>query len=129
MASLKKYLERKKPAKIFRPVSQYIAAGDCFIFHFKPDPSYAERLDDQLTIYRSEENGDLTGCEIKGIKCILKRLGDFGIPSQEKSVDVRVLFVGYGLSALEPTKWPMEELRQAAEKANARVDTGELVAV
>jgi hypothetical protein len=127
--TLKEYLEKKKPAKIFRPISQYIPEGDCLIFYFKPDSSYAERLDELLTVYRSEENGQITGCEIKGIKCIFKRLGDFGLLSQKKSIDVRIIFGGYRLSAIEPKQEPIEELRQAAEKANAHVDAGEMVLV
>ncbi len=68
-----------------------------------------------------------TGCEIKGIRCILKRLGDFGILSQTKSVDVRIIVGGYSLSAIEPKQETIEQLRQAAEEANAHVDAGELV--
>jgi hypothetical protein len=62
-----------------------------------------------------------------GIKCILKRLEDYGILRQTKSFDVRIIFGGYGLSATEPKQEAIEELRQAAEKANAHVDAGELV--
>jgi len=127
MASLTEYLERNRPAKEFRPVLQYIPDGDCLTFYFKPDASYAERVDDLLTVYRSEETGELTGCEIKGVQCILKRLEKFGVRIMEKSVDLRILFAGYGLSVTEPKLAPLEELRQAAEKADARVDADELV--
>lgn len=127
MGSLEEYLDKTKPAKIFRPLAQYIPEGDCLVFYFKPDPSHAERLDELLTVFRSQESGELTGCKIKGIKCILKRLEDYGMPSRKKSVDVRIIFGGYGLSAIEPKQGAIEELRQAAEKVNAHVDAGELI--
>jgi hypothetical protein len=127
MASLLEYLEQNRPAKEFRPVLQYIPDGDCLIFYFKPDAAYAERVDELLTVYRSEETEELTGCEIKGVQCILKRLEKFGVRIMEKSVDLRILFAGYSLSVTEPKRGPLEELRQAAENADARVDTEELV--
>jgi hypothetical protein len=124
-------LEQNRPAKEFRPVLQYIPDGDCLIFYFKPDAAYAERVDDLLTVYRSEETEELTGCEIKGVQCILKRLEKFGVRMMEKSVvksvDLRIFFAGYSLSVTEPKRGPLEELRQAAEDADARVDTEDLV--
>jgi hypothetical protein len=83
-----------------------IPDGDCLIFYFKPDAAYAERVDELLTVYRSEETGELTGCEIKGVRCILKRLKKFGVHIAEKSVDLRLFFVGYSLSVPEPKRGP-----------------------
>lgn len=83
-------------------------------------------VDELLTIFRSQETGELTGCKLKGIKCILKRLEEYGMPSRKKSVDLRIIFGGYGLSALEPKQEAIEEPRKAAEEANAHVEAEEL---
>src|SRR2546428_11080786 len=103
MVTLTEHLAGKKPAK-FTPRPHYIAEGDCLIFYFKDDESYAERVDELLTLYRSEKTGEVVGCEVKGIKCITKRLGEFGIQIKDNNVDLRLLFGGYGLMANKPRK-------------------------
>ena len=56
-----------KPAEQFRPTATYDADGDCIEFLSKPDSFYAERVDDLVTVYYSQETGEIVGSLVKGI--------------------------------------------------------------
>ena len=51
----------------FRPTATYDPDGDCIEFLSKPDPFYAERVDDFLTVYRSQETHGVVGTLVEGI--------------------------------------------------------------
>jgi hypothetical protein len=67
----------------FRPTATYDPDGDCIEFLAKPDCFYAERVDDLVTVYYSEESGEVIGSLIKGVRgfCekLLKRMPGFKI--------------------------------------------------
>src|SRR5271155_4913715 len=56
-----------RPAEQFRPTATYDPDGDCVEFLAKPDPFYAERVDDLVTVYYSQETGEVVGSLIKGV--------------------------------------------------------------
>ncbi len=56
-----------RPAEQFRPTATYDPDGDCIEFVAKPDPFYAERLDDLITVYYSEETKEVIGSLVKGV--------------------------------------------------------------
>lgn len=56
-----------RPAEQFAPSAHYDPDGDCIEFLAKPDPFYAERIDDLVTVYYSQETGELIGSLIKGV--------------------------------------------------------------
>jgi hypothetical protein len=127
MASLTDFVSQNKPDN-FKAQPFYSRDGDSLFFHFKPDPSYAERIDQFFTLYRSIETQDLTGCQIKGVQCILRRLGVFGVRiTDRKTVDIRMIFLGYRASADDSAQEALEELSTAAEESNAHLDSEELV--
>lgn len=55
------------PAEQYRPTATYDPDGDCIEFLSKPDPFYAERIDDLVTVYYSQETGETIGSLIKGV--------------------------------------------------------------
>jgi len=57
-----------RPAQQFEPTATYDPDGDCIEFLAKPDPFYAERVDDLVTVYYSLETGEVTGSLIKGVR-------------------------------------------------------------
>jgi len=83
--------EGSKPE--FRSEPWYNASGDCIHFHWLEDEFYADRVDDKLTVYRSIANGDAVGCEIKGIRALREKLGDFGIHLNEQDGTPLAMFV------------------------------------
>lgn len=56
-----------RPAEHYRATATYDPDGDCIEFLAKPDPFYAERIDDLVTVYYSQETGEITGSLIKGV--------------------------------------------------------------
>jgi hypothetical protein len=56
-----------RPAEQYRPTATYDPDGDCIEFLAKPDPFYAERVDDLVTVYYSQETGEIIGSLIKGV--------------------------------------------------------------
>jgi hypothetical protein len=56
-----------RPAEQVEPTATYDPDGDCIEFLAKPDPFYAERVDDLLTVYYSQETGEVIGSLFKGV--------------------------------------------------------------
>ncbi len=63
-----------RPANEFTPTASYDPDGDCIEFLAKPDPFYAERIDDLVTVYYSQETNEVVGSLIKGIADFRKKL-------------------------------------------------------
>jgi len=63
----KRMLLMAQPAERFRPTATYDPDGDCIEFLASPDPFYAERLDDLVTVYYSQESQEVVGSLIKGV--------------------------------------------------------------
>jgi hypothetical protein len=57
-----------KPAARFEPTAEYDPDGDCIEFLAKPDSFYAERVDDLVTVYYSQETNEVMGSLLKGVK-------------------------------------------------------------
>lgn len=51
---------------------QYFKDGDYVSFFFKDDLCHAQRTNDHLTVYLSDDNGEIVGCKIKGVSQLLK---------------------------------------------------------
>ncbi len=63
---------QSKPA--FQPGARYDRDGDCIEFLASPDPFYAQRLDDLVTIYYSQETNEIVGSLIKRVSARRSRL-------------------------------------------------------
>ena len=55
-----------RPAEQFKPTATYDPDSDCIEFLAKPDPFYAERIDELVTVYYSQETDEVIGSLIKG---------------------------------------------------------------
>ena len=75
----------------------YDPDGDCIEFLSKPEPFYAERIDDLVTVYYSQETREIIGSFIKGASkfCneILKRLPGFRIEVIDRNVRLEHIFL------------------------------------
>lgn len=85
-----------KPAERFRPTATYDPDGDCIEFLAKPDAFYAERVDDLVTVYCSQETGEVIGSLLKGVskfcKALLEKLPGFRIEIQDGRVNLEHIF-------------------------------------
>lgn len=86
-----------KPVECFKPMAVYDADGDCVEFLAKPDAFYAERVDDLVTVYYSQETGEVIGSLIKGISKFCKQMRDrmpgFRIEIQDGRVSLQHIFL------------------------------------
>jgi hypothetical protein len=80
-----------------QPTAVYDPDGDCIEFLAKPEPFYAERIDDLVTVYYSQESGAVIGSLIKGASrfCneLLKRLPGFRIEVIDRNVRLEHIFL------------------------------------
>jgi len=93
----KKMMLLAQPAERFRPVATYDPDGDCIEFLAKPDPFYAERVDDLVTVYYSQETGEVIGSYLKGVSkfChdMLQRMPGFRIEIHDGPVSLQHIFL------------------------------------
>src|SRR5947199_7350129 len=86
-----------RPAEQFRPTATYDPDGDCIEFLAKPDPFYAERVDNLVTVYYSQETGEIIGSLIKGFSRFCrefsKRNPGFRIVIEDGPVRLEYLFL------------------------------------
>ena len=59
-------------ANPFVPTADYDSDGDCIEFLSSNENFYAERVDDLLTVYRSQETDEVIGSLIKGVSEVYK---------------------------------------------------------
>jgi hypothetical protein len=89
--------ELAKDAGAPQATAVYDPDGDCIEFLSKPEPFYAERIDDLVTVYYSQERHEVIGSLIKGASrfCneILKRLPGFRIEVIDRNVRLEHIFL------------------------------------
>ena len=122
MVSLTDYIAGKKP-KAFKPVPHYVPEGDSLFFYFKDVESYAERVDELLTVFRSVESKELVGCQIKSIRCVLKKLGSFGVHIEDGKIHLALLFLAcLGCNSGTPQEKALRASMDQAESFLERKD-------
>ncbi len=65
-----------RSAADFQPTATYDPDGDCIEFLARPDSFYAERVDDLVTVYYSQETHEVIGSLIKGVSGFCKKLSE-----------------------------------------------------
>ncbi len=61
------------PVEPFKPMAYYNPDGDCLEFLISNEPHFAKRIDGWVTVYYSEESGNMIGGFIKGVRHNLLR--------------------------------------------------------
>jgi hypothetical protein len=117
-----------RPAEQFEPTATYDPDGDCIEFLAKPDPFYAERVDDLLTVYYSQETDEVIGSLLKGVsrfcKQILEKMPGFRVEVHGGRIRlVHIFLARLWSSKLSPQDMPALVYRKLIEVADdAEVD-------
>jgi hypothetical protein len=119
-----------RPAEEFEPTAIYDRDGDCIEFLAKPDPFYAERVDDLVTGHRSQETNEVIGSLIEGVRSfcekILRTMPGFRIETREGRVRlVHIFRARLWTSKTDPqdlATLTYEKLIQVAEDSNVEVE-------
>jgi hypothetical protein len=128
-----KVLELAGPPSEFSPTAYYDADGDCIEFLARPDNFYAERLDDLVTVYHSEETGEIIGSLLKGAaalcKKLLERLPGFKIEIQHGKVKLVHIFLAklwaYEVSPDDLATLAYQKLIEVARETGVEVELKE----
>ena len=120
---LMKYLETARP-RSFEPRPYYGPEEDSLTFYFHKAESYGKRVDELLTLFLSVKADVLVGCQVKGVRKNLKRLGRFGIAVKHGKVRLDLFFISWPFwrksrnngrntwtSANEPRMWKCSSMR------------------
>ncbi|MHB8900293.1 MAG: hypothetical protein ACYC6Y_16205 [Thermoguttaceae bacterium] len=126
-----------EPAERFKPTATYDPEGDCIEFLVSPDPFYAERVDDLVTVYYSQGSNEVIGSQIKGVakfcKNLLQRMPGFKIEIRDGRVSLEHIFRAKLWSASQDPQAMLtlayQKLIAMAEQSEVEVDTGELCMV
>jgi hypothetical protein len=93
----KRMLLLGRSAEQFRPTATYDPDGDCIEFLFKPDPFRAERVDDLVTVYYSQETDEVIGSLIEGVSkfCqqMFQQLPGFRVQIRDRRVTLDHIFL------------------------------------
>jgi hypothetical protein len=122
-----------RPAEQFKATATFDPDGDCIEFLAKPDPFYAERVDDLVTVYYSQETGEVVGSLIKGISqfCreIVERAPGFRITIEDAPIRLDHIFLArMWTKQTEPEEMVTlvyQKLIDVAKETGAEID-GEL---
>lgn len=93
METLTEYMKNNRPESSFKAEPFYSSDGDSLTYSFRNEPSYRERIDDFLTVYRSRKDDGLVGCQIKGLPKALNLLGTFGLLISDGKLTMGMIFI------------------------------------
>jgi hypothetical protein len=120
-----------RPAEQFKPTATFDRDGDCIEFLAKPDSFYAERIDDLVTVYYSQETDEVVGSLIKGVSKFcretLSQMPGFRIEIQDGPARLQHIFLARVWSAkLDPEALATLTYRKLIEVSRDTIVEGEL---
>jgi hypothetical protein len=90
---LDEWLQNRK-ANGFSAVPHYFRDGDYITLFLTNERCYAKRVDDLLTVYYSDKNGELVGCKVKGVCDLLQSLRqNFKVTIEDGNICLGLLFL------------------------------------
>jgi hypothetical protein len=125
---LNDYLHDLQQAELgqFKPAPYYEPDCDSIIFYARNEPSYAKRLNSLLTVFLSNVDDRLVGCEVKGIRNMLRLCKAFNVMVQDRQVPLG-MFLAFAL--VEETKEPdlraryQDALREVSRDVQLDIDS------
>lgn len=86
-------LELARAAEPFAPTATYDPDGDCVEFLSRADAFFAERVDDLVTVYYSQDTEEVIGALIKGVNTFCKKVLEKNPGFKIEIIDGRVKLV------------------------------------
>ena len=110
----------------FVPTATYDEDGDCVEFLARPDSFYAERIDDLVTVYYSQETDEIIGSLVKGVSRYCQKLKEkmpgFIVEIHEGSIMLGHLFLArmWESDMEEMQVFVYKKLQEEAQRTNIR---------
>lgn len=120
-----------RSAEQFRPTATYDPEGDCIEFLSKSDPFFGERVDELVTVYYSQETGEVIGSLIKGVAKFCSEFSrknpGFSIIIQDGPIRLEHLFLARMWSSTQmPRAIPTLTYQKLIEVAGDTIVEGDL---
>jgi hypothetical protein len=115
---LAEYLKGKK-CEGFSPHPYYSSEGDFLTYYFTDDDSYAQRVDDTLTVYLSMLENEFVGFKLKGIRNLLDTLGEFAFRVTDKDGNIMLGLLFWAGMQHTDNYLAIEYYQQGAERTKA----------
>jgi hypothetical protein len=113
--TLTDFMDSLGPRQGFKPQPYICADSDTLTMYFANSPSFAERIDGELTVFKSFSAEELVGFELKGILPKMKELGRLiHVTAQTPKVHVKLLLMIYLAEVTENR----ESYRDLVEKSS-----------
>ncbi len=107
-STLKEYLQ-EQPSGGFRSIPHYLPSGDYLTYFVSEERCVAKRIDDVVTVYLANGTDQLVGCQVKGVRHILKTAGTFGERVDDNCIRLGFFFAGAAPDSVEREpviSWP-----------------------
>ena len=112
----------------FTPRPRYSSSGDCLFFYFREDKSWADRVDELLTVYRAFDSRQVVGFKLKNVELLKERLGPFLVQFETKEVSIHLLFTHMLRWKLKEVAGPHTTVALTRKYAEAIEAVGEMTA-
>jgi hypothetical protein len=114
--TLTEFMDSLGPVRKFRPEPYVCADSDTLTMYFEDTPSFAERVDSQLTVFRSFDSEEVVGFELKGILPRIRELATMiHVTASTPKVHVKLILM-ICLSGELERREPYEDLVKKASK-------------
>ena len=120
-------LKLAESAPEFQPHAIYDPDGDCIEFLIKPEPFFAERIDDLVIVYCNQETHEIVGSLIKGVTAFLRQHPGLKIDIRDGRVRLVHLFRAKFWNKDEPQPLESRTYQRLIEVAEAAEVEAELV--
>lgn len=102
----------------FRPKPFYERETDSLIYYVRDVPSFGQRINSLFTLFLAVDDNTLVGCEVKGAKRLVDRVGSFVIEVEDHdSRKIRLgALVGYALAPEPDTPVVVAEFQDHIKK-------------
>ena len=115
------YMDSLGPRKGFKAEPYICVDSDTLTLYFENAPSYAERVDSELTVFKTFDSGELVGFELKGILPKLKELGRLiFVSAKTQKVHVKLLLMIY-LAEVKENRESYQEITEKSAETDASI--------
>jgi hypothetical protein len=129
-AELIAHIKSHPPVGEFTPCAYYGAEEDALMFYFRNVPDYAKRINSRVTIYLSMDDGEMVGCQIKGVGRVLRELGELDVTIKHGKVKLKIVLLACMECMLDraDTRDIYREVYKRATEADVDLEMPELAA-
>ncbi|MCI0549879.1 MAG: hypothetical protein L0287_02880 [Anaerolineae bacterium] len=92
--TLTDFMDSLGPVEGFKPQPYVCADSDTLTMYFEDTPSFAERVDHELTVFKSFNSGNLVGFELKGVLPKMQQLASLiHVSASTPKIHVKLLLL------------------------------------